>query len=271
METYETPLFRPPAEANSLIAQLTIGCPNNRCRFCAMYSMKRYRVRAADEFIRHGDELQRYYPSDIERAFLADGDSLMADTNDILSAMSIIRDRFPSVRRFASYASALSIKNKNDDDLCALKNAGMRVLYLGIESGDAETLARMNKNSSPREMITQAKRVMNAGLRLSVTLIVGLGGRSRSHEHARASAAVVNDIAPTYTNMLALMHDGIDLLRENDFAAYTPDDHRRELREFIAGVNCTTIFRANHASNYIPLEGRLPRDREMLLAGLNNG
>ncbi|MEK6796269.1 MAG: radical SAM protein [Spirochaetota bacterium] len=270
-DIYEGTLFRPPAEAASLIAQLTIGCPTNTCRFCAMYAGKQYRVRDEHAFARHCDDLVRAYPPDIARVFLADGDSLMVPVNHILSSMNAVRLRFPSARRFSSYSSAVSIKTKSDDDLRALKAAGMHTLYLGIESGEAATLTRMQKRSSPEDIVLQSKRALAAGLRLSVTVIVGLGGVSRSHEHAVESARIVNAIVPTYTNMLVLMHRGTDLLSEADFAEYTTDHYRRELSEFIARVECTTIFRANHASNYLPLEGRLPRDRERLVALLAHG
>lgn len=267
-DIYEEPLFRPPAEANSLIAQLTIGCPANTCRFCAMYAGKRFRVRDAAEFERHIDDLSGCYPRDIERVFLADGDSIMAPQGRIRSAMEAVRERFPHARRFASYASALSLGTKSDDDLIALKRTGMHTFYLGIESGDQQTLTRMDKRSSIADIILQSKRVLTAGIRLSVTIIIGLGGISRSMEHARASAEAVNAITPTYTNMLALMHRGTDLLSERDIADYTADDYRRELIDFIENVESTTIFRANHASNYLPLEGRLPRDRARLIAEL---
>jgi radical SAM superfamily enzyme YgiQ (UPF0313 family) len=271
MNPYSEPVFRPPSEAFSLIVQLTEGCAYNRCRFCPMYKTKLFHCKSTSELAVHLDDLRTLFPDRFSRAFLADGDGLVVPTADLLAAMAAVRLRFPAVRRFGIYGSVFSLAGKTVADLRQLRAAGLRVLYLGLESGDEETLKRMDKFLPTGRIIDLCRSVGAAGINLSVTVIIGLGGRTRSRPHIRESVALVDAIGPSHTSLLNLMLVHTPLRHDPDYYAFDPDDYFRETAAFIAGLTCRTIFRANHTSNPVALEGVLPRDRDRLLAEIACG
>ncbi|MCJ7526002.1 MAG: radical SAM protein [Candidatus Aminicenantes bacterium] len=263
---YSEPLFRPPAEADSLIVQITEGCAYNRCLFCPMYKGKDFRVHSPKEIAVHLRDLSSVFGPDQTRVFLADGDALVMDTDDFLAAMAQVRSAFPAVRRFAAYGSVFSLAAKTADDLLRLKAAGLRTVYLGLESGDEETLRRMGKYMAAPRMAGICRRVVEAGLNLSVMVVIGLGGRSRSRPHAEASARLVNEIRPSHTSLLNLLLAHTPLAADADYRDFALTDYFSEAAAFVAAVECRTIFRANHASNPVALQGVLPRDRELILS-----
>ncbi len=263
---YSQPVFRPPAEANSLIVQLTSGCATNRCRFCPMYKKKKFSSKSHPQLLEHLLHLKRHFPDHFTRAFLADGDALTLPAEHVIAAMNLVRDHFPSVRRFGIYGSVFSLCGKTATELLQLKQAGLRVIYLGIESGDEEILRRMDKFMPVQKMIDNCRNVISAGLNLSVMIIIGLGGISRSGPHIRASLEMINAIEPTHTSLLNLMLDHTPLLWDPDYSNFSLSDYFRETATFIAGIRRRTIFRANHASNPVALEGVLPDDCVRLLA-----
>jgi len=263
---YSEPLFRPPAEANSLIVQVTEGCAYNRCLFCPMYKGKNFRVHSPAEIAAHLCKLKSVYGPGHSRAFLADGDALVMDTADFLAAMAQVRSAFPTVRRIAAYGSVFSLAGKTADDLLKLKTAGLRTVYLGLESGDEETLRRMGKYMAAPRMAEICRLVVEAGLNLSVMVVIGLGGRSRSLPHAEASARLVNEIGPSHTSLLNLLLAHTPLAADPDYRDFGLGDYFSEVAALVAALECRTIFRANHASNPVALEGVLPRDRERILA-----
>lgn len=263
---YSEPLFRPPAEAYSLIVQVTEGCAYNRCLFCPMYKDKQFRVHAPAEIAAHLRDLGYAYGYDHSRVFLADGDALVMATDVLLATMAQVRNAFPAARRFAAYSSVFSLADKTGNDLLKLKAAGLRTIYLGLESGDEETLHRVNKYMAPPRMAEVCRRVVDAGLGLSVMVMIGLGGRSRSRLHAEASARLVNEIKPSHTSLLNLLLAHTPLAADADYRDFGIKDYFSETAAFVAAVECRTIFRANHASNPIALEGVLPRDRQRILA-----
>jgi radical SAM superfamily enzyme YgiQ (UPF0313 family) len=263
---YSEPLFRPPAEAHSLIVQVSEGCATNRCLFCPMYKGKDFRVRSPGEIAAHLRELGAVYGHDHTRVFLADGDALVMDTDAFLAAMAQVRNAFPAARRFAAYGSVFSLAAKTADDLLKLKAAGLRTVYLGLESGDEETLRRMGKYMEVRRMAEICRRVVAAGLNLSLMIVIGLGGRSRSRLHAEASARLVNKIGPSHTSLLSLLLAHTPLAADADYRDFGLRDYFSEAAAFVAAIECRTIFRANHASNPVALEGVLPRDRDRILA-----
>ncbi|HSQ34367.1 MAG TPA: radical SAM protein [Candidatus Binatia bacterium] len=262
---YSEPLFRPPAEAAALIVQVTEGCAYNQCLFCPMYKGKEFRIRSSREIDGHLCSLRAAFGSGPTRAFLADGDALVMPLPALLDAMARVRDSFPAVRRFAAYGSVFSLASKSANDLHELKKAGLRTVYLGLESGDEETLRRMQKYMEPRQMVEICRRVVEAGLNLSVMVVIGLGGRSRSRLHAEASAAMINAIGPSHTSLLNLLLAHTPLAKDPDFNAFDLEDYFQEVSAFVAAIECRTIFRANHASNPLALEGILPRDRDSIL------
>ena len=262
---YSEPLFRPPAEADSLIVQVTEGCAYNRCLFCPMYKGKNFRIHSSEEIDNHLIALHSEFGPDHTRVFLADGDALVMETPAFLAVMTQVRRLFPVVRRFAAYGSVFSLAAKTKDDLLRLKAGGLRTVYLGLESGDGETLRRMGKFMEPRRMAEICRRVVEAGLNLSVMVVIGLGGRSRSRLHAEASASLVNEIAPSHTSLLNLLLAHTPLAADPDYRNFGLEDYFSEVAAFVAGIECRTIFRANHASNPIALAGVLPRDRGTIL------
>jgi radical SAM superfamily enzyme YgiQ (UPF0313 family) len=263
---YSEPLFRPPAEADSLIVQVTEGCAYNRCLFCPMYKGKHFRIHSPEEIDNHLIALHSVFGPNQLRVFLADGDALVMETSILLKTMAQVRRSFPVVRRFAAYGSVFSLAAKTKDDLLRLKTSGLRTVYLGIESGDEETLRKMGKYMEPRRMVEICRRVVEAGLNLSVMVVIGLGGRSRSRLHAEASARMVNEIEPSHTSLLNLLLAHTPLTNDPDYRDFGLTEYFSEVAAFIANIECRTIFRANHASNPLALAAVLPKDRDRILA-----
>lgn len=262
---YSEPVFRPPSEAFSTIIQLNYGCPYNKCRFCAMYKGKKYYEKSFSELKEHLMQLKQYTDTENTRAFLADGDALFIDQHKLLNSFNLIKHIFPQIRRIGIYGSFFSLKTKTIDDLKALRQKGLRFIYLGIESGDENVLKVMNKNTTSCDIIESCLKVMEADISLSVTLILGLGGMSGSFEHIKKSAEIINKIKPTYTNLLSLMLSHTPLENNKEYSSFGKREYLSELKTFIKLINCRTIFRNNHASNFLPLKGRLPLDKEKLL------
>jgi radical SAM superfamily enzyme YgiQ (UPF0313 family) len=263
---YSEPLFRPPAEADSLIVQVTEGCAYNRCLFCPMYKGKNFRIRSPEEIDGHLHELLDTFGAGHLRVFLSDGDAMVMETKALQDVMSQIRRSFPGIRRFAAYGSVFSLAAKTKDNLLKLKTSGLRTVYLGLESGDEETLRRMEKYMEPRRMKEICCRVVEAGLNLSVMVVIGLGGRLRSRLHAEASARLINEIAPSHTSLLNLLLAHTPLTADPDYRDFGLADYFLEVAAFVSRIECRTIFRANHASNPVALGGILPRDRDNILA-----
>lgn len=266
MPRYVEPLFRPPSEARSLIFQITVGCSRNSCAFCGMYKGKAFRIRPAAEIIAEIAAIPPHYRSHVDRVFLADGDALVYPYAGLVTVLDALAANFPRLTRVGSYASPQSLTTKSPAELALLREKRLRILYFGLESGDTETLRRIDKGFSAEEMADQALKAREAGMKLSVTAILGLAGRGRSLEHARATAAWVNRVNPEYFSLLTLFH------RHNEgFVRSLEQCTRRELmleaRELLANLHPgRTILRSNHVSNFLNLDGSYPRDRERLVA-----
>ncbi|HPX61478.1 MAG TPA: radical SAM protein [Deltaproteobacteria bacterium] len=262
---YEEPLFRPPSEANSLIFQITVGCSRNKCTFCGMYKGKPFRIRPVEEIL---DEIasvpERYRPA-IRRVFLADGDALIYPMAGLVQIMEALSAAFPNLNRVGSYASPVSLDHKSPEELQQLKVLKLGVLYFGLETGDSETLAAIDKGYNPDEMAELALKARNAGIKLSVTAILGLAGKGRSLEHARATAQWVNRVNPEFFSLLTMFHrHNEDFLRRIELCS------RRELLaealEIVTNLHPQrTILRSNHVSNFLNLAGSYPKDRQRLI------
>ena len=273
MIRYVGPLYRPPSEANSLILQVTIGCSYNRCTFCGMYRGKRFRVRPIQE-LREEIAFARDALGDVRKVFLADGDALVAKASLLHAVLDELRGAFPSLQRVSLYASPQSIQVRTREEMASLCEKGLSLYYLGIESGSDRVLARLEKGVDSAEMIRLAGEVSSAGVKLSTMILLGAGGRGLSQEHARESARVVNAIQPRFVSTLVMTPvDGTPLQEEADrgeFEAQSPIELARELREFLAGLELSsTIFRSNHASNWLSVAGTLPKDKSRMLAALD--
>jgi len=268
---YEGTIWRPPSEASSLIVQASIGCSHNQCAFCISYKGKKYRIRSLKEFEEHINTLKAAFPLPVQRVFLADGNALSIPTKTLLSMLSVLKKRFPHLDRIGIYSYARDCLEKSVDELRSLYNAGIKIAYIGIESGDDEILKQMSKGVTNAENIEACQKLHQAGITVSAILILGLGGAEASKRHARATANSINQFQPEYLGALTLMlPEGTRLHREylqGDFIPLDPIETLIELRELINGLDQLqgTIFRTNHASNYLPIRGTLSKDKLRLV------
>ncbi len=271
---YEGMVWRPPSEASSLIVQVTVGCAHNRCTFCTMYKDKKFKIRKKEEILEDFREMADTYGARIRRVFLADGDALVVKTADLLDILSFIRTEMPYVERVTSYGTPGDILRKSEEDLKALAEAGLAMVYMGAESGDAVTLKNINKGVTREELIEAGRKLKRCGILSSITLISGLGGRARKVEHAVESAKLISDINPDYVGFLTLMLDeSTEIYRQierGEMQLLEPREVAEEMRLFLTNVDSPgTVFRANHASNYISLKGDLNKDIPAMLAQLD--
>ncbi len=272
---YEGSVYRPPSEARSYILQCTVGCTHNRCTFCSMYKDKKYHVRSMEEIMADIRMAQGYY-GDVEKVFLADGDALAMPTGDLLQILGALYKSFPSLMHVGIYASPDSILNKKADELKTLKEAGLTIAYLGVETGNRQLLADIRKGVTYEEMVEAGKKIRQAGILLSVTILLGLAGRTPlAADHARNTAKILNEINPDYIGALTLMLEPrTELYRrmqKGEFELPGPFEILDELRIIIQGLEVQgTEFRSNHASNYLPIRGRLPEDKQKMLDLINS-
>ena len=271
---YEGDVYRPPSEANSLIIQLTIGCARNTCTFCAMYKRKQFRIRKLDEVIEDLYWVKRHYPYGFDRVFLADGDALIVKTPDIITILDKIYEIFPQVRRVTTYGTAKDVLMKSHEELCQLREHGLEMVYIGAESGSDKVLLDIDKRVTAAEMVEACQRLKAAGIKVSMTLITGLGGRADSREHAIESAKLVTATKPEYLGLLTLNIEphtplGQDYL-SGKFQALSPFEDLEEQKIFLEHVDSEgTVLRSNHVSNYVSLSGTLNRDKERMIAQLD--
>jgi radical SAM superfamily enzyme YgiQ (UPF0313 family) len=265
---YEEPVFRPPSEANSLILQVTIGCSHNKCTFCGMYRGKRFRIRDIEE-VKEDLIISKKYYSSVRRIFFADGNALAVPTDHLLELMDFSFAIYPELERISAYASPQDLLSKSDEELAELEKNGLKMVYLGIETGDDYLLEKIRKGVNSEEMIVAGRKAVENGILLSVTVLLGVGGRDHSFRHSKETARVINSIEPHYTSALTLMLvPNTPLYREYRKGLFSPLSKLeilKELRWMVEDIECRTIFRSNHASNYLPLKGTLPEDREKLL------
>lgn len=278
MIQYEGTLYRPPSEAGSLILQATIGCSYNRCTFCAMYREKRFRVRKIEELEREIEWARVHGIPDggpsVRKVFLADGDALVARPSYLAAILERLRDAFPGLRRVSCYASPQALAARSVEDMSMLREAGLTQYYLGLESGHDEVLSRLDKGVDAAEMIRVAGKASDAGVRLSVMVLLGAGGRELSAEHALESAKVANAIRPRFLSTLVMTPvEGTPLFDEAEQGKVDelePLELTRELRGLLSGLDLDgTIFRSNHASNYLSVAGTLRKDQAGMIVALD--
>lgn len=271
----EGTVYRPPSEAYSLIVQATIGCSQNRCTFCSMYKEKNFRIRRTENII-EDLILGRQEYSKVERIFLADGDALIIKTEELLKILEAIKTIFPECKRVGIYGSPKSILGKSTKELIELRKLGLGIVYLGVESGSDLILEKIKKGVNSFEMIAAGRKIKEADILLSITLISGLGGKEYSMEHGVESARVVNEMNPDYIGLLTLLvEEGTEFYDDvlnGKFKLLTPKEVLLETREFVKRLNVDNcIFRSNHASNYVALGGTLNKDKNLILAQIEEG
>lgn len=278
MENYEYdyPLYRPPSEAYSLILQITLGCSHNKCTFCNMYKSKKFKIKPIER-IKEEINWFRKKVSYAEKIFLADGDALIIPTFKLIEILEYINKIFPENERIAIYASPKSLKFKTKEELKEIRKKGVTLIYLGLESGDEEILTKTNKGSTPKEIIKAGKKAKESGFKLSLTIIMGLGGKDKSESHALKTAEVINQIIPDYLGALCLtLLPETEMFKEAQLGKFNEIsglEMIEELKIMLENINIKTkekiIFRSNHVSNYLNLRGELPKDKQNLLKEIN--
>ena len=266
---YEGNIIRPPSEAFSILLQVTLGCSHNKCTFCGTYKDKRFTIRDNETIL--GDILfASQYMRKQHRLFLMDGDALIIPQQKLVWILDTIKENLPWVRRVGAYGNAKSIKMKSDEQLTQLKEKGLGILYFGVESGDDETLKKICKGTNAANLVKQGRRIKKAGIKLSVTVLLGIAGRADSLRHARATGELLTAMNPNYVGALTVMILPNTPLEE-DYGAgrfELPDTRELllELREMFNHTHLSGgLFMSNHASNYLPIKAALPKDREKTL------
>jgi radical SAM superfamily enzyme YgiQ (UPF0313 family) len=270
---YEGVIIRPPSEADSVLLQVTVGCSHNRCTFCGTYKGERFRIK--DEAVIDADigYAARNF-SFLRRVFLTDGDALIVPQPKLLRILTRIREALPRIQRVGLYGNAKSILRKTHEELEQLRELGLGIVYLGLESGDAEVLHEISKGVTRERMIEAGKKVRDAGLKLSVTALLGIAGRDRSLIHARETGAALTAMNPNYVGVLTLMvlpntEVGCQV-REGRFELLAQPELLLELREMLLHTHMTRgIFLSNHASNYLPLRVKMPAGKEQALHAID--
>lgn len=272
---YEGSIYRPPSEARSLILQVTIGCAHNKCTFCSMFIDKKFRIRKLEEVLEDLEYAKLHYGS-VGRIFLADGDALVLKTEHLITILDEIKRLFPECERIGIYATPQDILRKTHEDLKRLHEHGLGIAYVGVESGSDKILKDIKKGVTRDEIIEAGKKINASGIDLSITLISGLGGKDNWKEHAVESGKIISEINPKYVGLLTLMLEpNTELYRdiqEDKFDVMTPEEVLYETEEMIKNINVSeeSIFRSNHASNYLSLKGTLPADKERLIQQINS-
>jgi radical SAM superfamily enzyme YgiQ (UPF0313 family) len=270
---YEGSIYRPPSEARSIILQVTVGCAHNRCTFCVSYKDKRFRIKdrsTVEADLRRASRLFRNTP----RLFLADGDALIMPMKHWKWLLPAIREHLPWVKRVGVYATGRSVRKKTAEDLRWLRDNGLGIVYLGVESGDDETLRYVQKDSTGEQLVEAGRRLKEAGLALSVTVLLGVAPAGRSLIHARETGKVLTAMDPDYAGALSVMVCRDTPLAELVAAGRHPiphaEEYLQELREMLAATQMTGgYFMANHASNYLPIRVKMPEGKAETLALLD--
>jgi len=270
---YEGNIIRPPSEANSILLQVTVGCSHNKCTFCGTYRGERFKIKS-DDIINQDIEFAAHHCQRQRRLFLCDGDALILPQKRLTAILSAIRQKLPWVTRVGAYANAKAIKMKTAVKLARLQSLGLGILYLGLESGDDVTLKAIRKGVTSQTMIAMARKVADAGIKLSVTVLLGVAGPKRSTIHAQKTGGVLTAMDPNYVGALSLMLvPGTPLYKAHqngEFDLLSPTGLLTELREILFNTHLSKgLFHANHASNYLPIKARLPKDKEAVLAQID--
>ncbi len=266
---YYGSVYRPPSEAYSLIVQVTYGCSHNTCAFCEMYKEKKFALRPLHEVLEDFHMARARYRH-VDKVFLADGDALVRRASDLYIILDTIRELFPECQRVTSYASPSSIRVRTDEELQTLRAKGLTMVYLGLESGCDEVLNFMRKGHTAADIVEMGQKVRRNGIALSVTAITGLGGPELLEEHAVKTAEAFNAMNPEYIGMLTLMvPKGVplyDWLQEGKFHLLSQGEVLQETRILMEHLDSPgSVFRMNHASNYLVLKGTLNGDQEAML------
>ncbi|CDZ75469.1 radical SAM domain protein [Peptoniphilus sp. ING2-D1G] len=266
---YYGDVYRPPSEASSLIIQATIGCAHNECTFCYMYKDEPFIVRKIEDIIEDLETIREYFPR-FRRIFIADGDALVLKTQHLVELIDYINENFPNVERISSYATAGDINRKSVEELKTLYDKGLKMLYIGFESGDEEILKEIKKGLTVEDYIAAMKKCKEVGFLTSITIIAGLGGVDKMEQNAINTAKLITTTKPDYVSYLTMrIYKNAPIYKDyvnGKFKMPSADEILYEMKLFLENVDSEgTIFRSNHASNYVSLKGNLNEDREKLI------
>ena len=270
---YEGNIYRPPSEARSLLVQVTIGCAHNRCTFCSMFKDKKFRVRNMDDVIEDLAEARKRYRT-VRRIFLCDGDALCLSMDKLMRILDYIGKNFPECEQINVYGSPQDVLRKTPEELEKLRDAGVRIIYIGAESGSDIVLEAVEKGATAYEMIESVRKIEAAGIASSVTFIIGLGGSPLWEEHSIKTGEMISRMEPSYVGLLTLMLEPgaplTDDVRKGKFKILSPEEVVAETMLMLKHIDVSKecIFRSNHASNYISLRGTLPGDKDMMMGQL---
>jgi radical SAM superfamily enzyme YgiQ (UPF0313 family) len=267
--SYDFPPFRPPSEAESLLLRVTRGCPWNRCTFCSMYKDLKFEIRDVEE-VKHDIELAReLYGPRVRTVFIGDSNSLVAKTESLIEILKSLYASFPAVERVTSYGRAKTLVRKPPEDLERIRKAGLTRLHVGLETGDPELLKEINKGATPDEMIEGGRKAKQAGFEYSLYVLLGAGGEDRWEQHARGTAAVLNQIDPHFIRVRTLIPQPncpmYEEMMEGRFHLPSPETILKETRLLLAELKVTSEFMSDHVSNLLTLDGRLPGAKESMV------
>lgn len=266
---YEGDCIRPPPEACSILLQVTLGCSHNKCTFCGAFKDKRFQIKD-DDIILSDILFASKYMKGQNRVFLMDGDALITPQKRLVWILEKIREHLPWVKRVGAYANTKSISMKSPQELIELRENGLGMIYLGVETGDDEIRKRVKKGSSAKHCLEMGKRVKDAGIQLTVLVLLGIGGREKSLEHAKATGEILSGIDPDFASALTLiLIPGTPLYEEHERGDFKMPDEMgllKEMRELIEHTNVSRcLFSSSHASNYLPIRAWLPEGKQEVL------
>lgn len=267
---YEGTVYRPPSEAGSLLIQATIGCPHNKCTFCPLYKNTRFRVRSVEDIKKDMDMAQGYYGEYIESIFFPDGNTIIMKTDQLLEIFNYAHELFPHLQRITVYGSARFVNKKSEEDLKKLREAGLKRIHMGMESGDDIVLERVKKGATAEEIISAGQKLKKSGMEVSEYYLTGIGGKDRSREHAINSARVLNQICPDFIRIRTFVpQPGTPLYDDymaGNFQLLTAHEALQENRLLVEHLECEgSVLLSDHIANFCNINGLLMRDKEKML------
>ena len=266
---YDFPPFRPPSEANSLLLRVTRGCPWNRCTFCSMYKGVKFEIRKIEEILEDIESASELYGNRVRTIFIGDSNSLVAKTEMLVKILNTLQSSFPHIERVTSYARAKTIAKKPLEDLIKIRQAGLTRLHVGLETGDQELLQEIEKGATPEEMVEAGRKAKEAGFEYSLYVLLGIGGEEKWEQHARGTAAVLNQVDPHFIRVRTFVPQPdsplYEATMEGRFQPASPETILKETRLLLKGLHVTSEFLSDHISNLLPLHGKLPEDQEKMI------
>jgi radical SAM superfamily enzyme YgiQ (UPF0313 family) len=266
---YDFPPFRPPSEANSLLLRVTRGCPWNRCTFCSMYKGMKFEIRDLEEILGDIELARDLYGDRVRTIFIGDSNSLVVKTEMLVKVLDTLSSSFPHVKRVTSYARSKTIAKKPLEDLIKIRQAGLTRLHVGLETGDLDLLKEIEKGATPEEMVMAGKKAKEAGFEYSLYVLLGIGGETKWEQHAKGTAEVLNRVDPHFIRVRTFVpppnFPPNKTMSGNGFELASPETILKETRLLLEKLEVTSQFLSDHISNLLPIDGKLPEDKEKMV------